>query len=527
MSVLDQSLVSVISIVGLLLGSPRWLRVAQREHYVAGMTTKFALRWWTLIDKPANPVSFVLAVVASELTIRHELNLYDLLGLAALTALVAVYFPLGLSLKGRTSKLEWTKRLKRIAVLSYLLVLALTAIGLTLHIGPLFAGLLAMGYPMIVDLAVAILKPYEEVAARRFVAMAAKKLASLGPRVVAVTGSFGKTTTKGYIASLCSSTMVTVASPASFNNRAGLSRAINENLTTGTELFVAEMGAYRVGEIESLVGWIRPEISVITALGPVHLERFGSEDQILKAKSEIVKGAKVVVLCVDYPKLELLANELEAAGVRVWRCSAGDFRAEVCVKSDEEGGLVVYYSQRRIGYLPRQELSSGNIACATAVALELGISEETIARQLFELKPPPHRLTTTVVENSGIFVLDDTYNSNPTGAKHALSVLAEKESAINRVVVTPGMVELGYKQYSENYKLGQNIAEVATHLVIVGKTNKRALQSGAFDRSKTEGAKLKKVIDVSTREDAVRWVRENLHSGDAVLYENDLPDHFA
>ena len=114
--------------------------------------------------------------------------------------------------------------------------------------------------------------------------------------MVAITGSYGKTTTKQYTAHLLSGSFRVVASPASFNNRMGLARAINEQLAPGTEVFIAEMGTYGRGEIAELCTWIRPEVSAIVAIGPVHLERFKTEERIVSAKSEILDGAKVGVL---------------------------------------------------------------------------------------------------------------------------------------------------------------------------------------------------------------------------------------
>ncbi len=125
------------------------------------------------------------------------------------------------------------------------------------------------------------------------VARATARLARVAPTVVAITGSFGKTSTKGYVAHLVGGARAVVASPASFNNRAGLARAVNEHLADGTEVFVAEMGTYGRGEIAELCSWICPDVAVITAVGPVHLERFRSEDRILEAKAEILEGRPV------------------------------------------------------------------------------------------------------------------------------------------------------------------------------------------------------------------------------------------
>ncbi len=127
--------------------------------------------------------------------------------------------------------------------------------------------------------------------ARTYVRRAGERLRRVAPTVVAITGSYGKTSTKGYVAHLVAGTKTVVASPASFNNRAGLARAVNENLADGTEVFVAEMGTYGPGEIADLCSWLVPDIAVITAIGPVHLERFGSEDRIVQAKAEILAAA--------------------------------------------------------------------------------------------------------------------------------------------------------------------------------------------------------------------------------------------
>ena len=130
----------------------------------------------------------------------------------------------------------------------------------------------------------------------------------MAPVVVGITGSYGKTSTKWYVRDLVSGTRRVVASPASFNNRLGLARAINETLTDDAEVFVAEMGAYQPGEIADTCSWIPPSIAVLTAIGPVHLQRFKSEERIVEAKSEIFEHAEVAIINVDHPALADLAG---------------------------------------------------------------------------------------------------------------------------------------------------------------------------------------------------------------------------
>jgi UDP-N-acetylmuramoyl-tripeptide--D-alanyl-D-alanine ligase len=168
-----------------------------------------------------------------------------------------------------------------------------------------------------------------------------------------------------------------------------------------------------------------------------------------------------------------------------------------------------------VGSVPDVDMFAGNVACAVGVALALGITPDE--SDLATLARPPHRLQVGATD-AGVVVIDDTYNANPAGARAALAALARRGSG-RRVVVTPGMIELGPLQYEENMAFAANAAEVATDLVIVGKTNRRALLEGA-----AKGRVSVNVMD--SRDDAVAWVRATLGAGDTVVYENDLPDHY-
>ena len=205
--------------------------------------------------------------------------------------LLAVVGPIGLGLKGRTSALAWTRRLRRVAIVTGVLEGSLAAWSLAIgHGGPAAAGVVAL--PRLVDAATALLGGYERRQGDQWVAKAKSRLESSGAEVVAITGSYGKTTTKTYLAHLLRGVRSTVVSPASFNNRMGLARAINEQLSSGTEVFVAEMGTYGPGEIRQLCEFVPPRVAVITAIGPVHLERFGTEERIVAAKSEILEQGR-------------------------------------------------------------------------------------------------------------------------------------------------------------------------------------------------------------------------------------------
>ncbi len=507
----------VVAVAGIAASSLRWLRVAQREHYLAGSATRFAARWWRSTPFDVAALAVGLAGLAVSAFVA---------ALAVVPAAVGALAPRRLGLRGRTSRLVWTRRLLALAVV----LGVVEAIGVSLgavvsgvHGACFAAACLCLLSPLALDLALALTAPVEDRAARTFVRQARARLERVHPVVVAVTGSYGKTTTKGYIAHLVGAEKDTVASPQSYNNRAGLSRTVNEHLGPATEVLVAEMGSYGPGEIAALCEWMTPDIAVITAIGPAHLERFKSLDRTLKAKAEITERAQVTVLNIDDERLAGLAKQLASAGKRVVRASGSDAEADVAVLPAPDG-IEIRIAGRRLGMamtgVADRPTALSNAACAVGVALELGVEPATLLPRLATLPVPANRLQRYLAEG-GYVVLDDTFNSNPTGARFALNRLQAEAAGGRRVLVTPGMVELGRMQPAENTALAEAAASVVSDIVIVARTNRRALAAGA---QRHEGGAT--VVVVDRLDEAVAWVRGHLGHGDAVLYENDLPDHF-
>lgn len=491
-----------------LVGTLRWLRIAQREHYIAGSVTRFAARWWAAgLQNRALGCALLLGVGAAWAGLWEG---------ALAAAAISLAAPTGLSYRGRSSKLVWTRRLRTIAAVSGVFTIAIAVCGLFGNFQLGVGATLAVSTALVTDLALAVTIPLELRIGSKFVDKASRRMQEISPRVVGITGSFGKTSTKFYASHILSAKYVTVASPASFNNVGGLSRAVNERLTPGTEVFVAEMGTYGPGEIRALCKWLRPEISVITALGPVHLERMGSIENIAKAKAEIVEDAATAIINIDYPELAAVAKDYRGQG-RLITCSTQDSHADVCVTSDDSK-LSVSIAGNLMTTSDLPGIFPGNLACAIAIAVALNIPADDIAGRLATLPKPEHRQTVQVAPN-GVTVIDDTYNSNPDGARSALNALASAGSGHRRVLVTPGMVELGKEQARANEEFARQAAESATDILIVGQTNRRALERGA-SRGQAH------VEWCANRSEAVAWVRSNLRPGDAVLYENDLPDHY-
>jgi UDP-N-acetylmuramoyl-tripeptide--D-alanyl-D-alanine ligase len=499
----------------------RWLRVLQREHYDPTSLLRFLARW----SSPQRPSAKANAGAKPRrpFTLSHLLifamiatlvfRLWDLLVVAV--AIYGIFCPVGLSIRGRTSKLEWTRRLRTTAVAAASVSVVIAGASALAPHPYLGAVVMVLAVNPMLDLVTRVLRPREDRHAQRFVDQAVRRLGAVGPRIVAITGSYGKTSTKNYLSVLLGSDLGVVASPRSFNNRAGLSRAINENLSDGTRIFIAEMGTYGPGEIRELTSWCPPEIAVVTAIGPVHLERMKTLDVIEAAKREITERASTVVLNLDDARLGSWVGELRAEGKRVVTAGSRMVDADVRVASAAHrwtvtiGGTTVVELDEIVGVQPT------NLACAVAVAHELGVENSTIARRLNDVQPAANRLN-VVTSATGIVVVDDTFNANPASAIAAINTLGSLAVSGRRVVVTPGLVELGVDQYGENLRLAQLVDAVPAELVAIGRTNIVALSAGYSRRPQR----------FDTREDAVKWIRNTLVPGDGVLFLNDLPDHY-
>jgi UDP-N-acetylmuramoyl-tripeptide--D-alanyl-D-alanine ligase len=497
------TLIELLCLALTAAGVPRWLRVAQREHYLAG-SVSWTDQLWLQRSKPS---SLVWLGVVALFVLGLLVSPWYYVGAAA----AAQATPIGLPYRGRTSKLAWTPRVRRLAVVLGVLVLLIA------FWAPALAASTSLFLTVLVDVALLLVTPVERRLARKYVVQARETFSRVRPKVIAITGSYGKTTTKNYLAHLLSQSHTLMASPASFNNAMGLSRAVNDGLVPGTEVFIAEMGTYGEGEIRGLCEMFPPDIAVLTAIGEVHLQRMKTREGVLKAKAEITVKAGTVVLNADDDLLATLADSLVGEGKKVIRTSIRSADADVAIIGDK---LMVAGLQIGTIVLP-DSVHPSNAAVAVGAAMALGDDPAVFARRLVDLPTVAHRLEPVSLPN-GSWILDDTYNSNPAGAAEAVRralVLAERSGG--RVhVVTPGMVELGSVQALRNRELAQAIAASgAATLVVVGKTNAAALRKGAAAGSM-------EVVEVSTRPEAVTLIETRSRAGDVVLFENDLPDHY-
>ncbi|MFN2588471.1 MAG: Mur ligase family protein [Actinomycetota bacterium] len=382
-----------------------------------------------------------------------------------------------------------------------------------------------VGAPLLIPAADWALTPVQAAVNRSYLRRARRKLAEVSPTVVGITGSYGKTSTKFAVGALLGPDAL--VTPGSFNTTMGVCRAINEHLEPRHRYFVVEMGARRRGDIAEIGRLVNHRIAVLTAIGTAHLESFGSAEAIARAKLEIVDTLApggIAIVNSDDATIRGLAREL--AGVEVVRygldpAGSPDVTAEAVEIT--RAGTRMTVVDRRSG--ERLEASTkllgrhsiGHVLAGVAVARAAGAGLASLAPRIAALTPVEHRLQ-LIGAPGGVTVLDDAFNSNPDGAAAALEVLAAMP-ARQRIVVTPGIVELGKLQQAANEELGRRAGEVADVLIVVARVNRDALVAGATGgRART--------IAVASLEEATAELAGIVGGGDVVLFENDLPDQY-
>ncbi len=444
-----------------------------------------------------------------------------IIGLAAYVLFFAVYLRADAKIALR-SEVVLTPRLYRLyavfffvaAVISYIFVTLLNfadavwgnAVFSYLRYCPL-ALLPVLVIPMLM-LSNAVAKIYEVPHNGKFIKTAKKKLAQSDIKVIGITGSYGKTSTKFILTEILSKKYRVLTTPRSHNTPIGIALAVNNNNLSDYDVFVAEMGARHIGDISELCRLCPPQISVITGVCGQHLETFGTFENIVKAKGEILAYTSGTAVIADdcFDLFEPFPAQKE-------RCA--------CVTDIEcspEGTSFTLTLGGRSGRVSTKLLgrhSACNIGIAAQTAYLAGMSFEEIADAVGGLEFIEHRLQ--LIKANGVNILDDGYNSNVKGARAALEVLDSFGG--RKIVVTPGLVELGVLEESENYELGKNLVGYDS-VILVGDTLVTPIRRGYTDG----GGDAEKIVTVPTLDEAQERLKGFIQTGDTVLFLNDLPD---
>lgn len=426
----------------------------------------------------------------------------------------------------RRGQLRWTPRARRLGATAGVVTLLVLFFSLWAGWeGAVILGGIDLVLVGALILGVSLNAPGERRRRRGYMRQAELCLAAVGPVVIGITGSYGKTTTKRFLQQLLDSPEAPCfATPESFNTTLGVCRAINEGLRPEHHFAVLEMGAYRKGEIAEICSFSHPQLGIVTAVGVMHLERFGSRPKIAEAKSELLAAlpeSGLAVLPSAVNERDLLTAPLRARPVWVGRPEDRWWLEEV-VLSPEGSGLRLRGSSGedlRLQVPLHGEPILADLVLAWATAVELGVALGDLVERAGRLQGAPHRLQVSRV--NGITIIDDAYNSNPEGAAAALELLGGLPGG-RRVLVTPGFIELGPLQEQSMRELGRQAAAVCTHVILVGRTQSAAIAEG-LSAADYPAAQLTVAADL---EAAQRRLPEVAGAESVVLFENDLPDSF-
>lgn len=371
-----------------------------------------------------------------------------------------------------------------------------------------------------------LLKPYEVWNKTKTIQNTRRKINSLpNLQVIGITGSFGKTSVKEFLYQILRSKYKVLKTPESYNTVFGISRVVNLELDDSHDFFISEMGAYQRGEIAELSHMVGPKYGILTGVAEQHLERFGSLENIISGKFELLEALPqegFAVLNIDNPDIK---SNLKKLTVPFWgygQDSKAEVRIEKVKLSIDGSRFVLVWPSGKLNLHTKLVGFSAiqNIAGAAAMALYLGVPPIKVSRSVAALEPVPNRLE--LLKRGEMTILNDSFNSNPEGFREAVETASLIKSKY-KVLITPGIVDLGARNHEVHKVLGKLAAGVFDLVILVTDSGRtRGLEDGLLSAKFAK----EKIVFAPTLNDAMRVLREKAKPETLVLLENDLPDNY-
>lgn len=373
-----------------------------------------------------------------------------------------------------------------------------------------------------------ILIPVEKHIQHGFINDAKRILRSMPDlKIIGITGSYGKTSTKHYLTRILSEEFDVLMTPGSYNTPMGVVRTVREYLKPYNQIFVCEMGAKQTGDIKEICDIVHPEMGIVTAVGPMHLESFKTIENVCNTKFELVDA-------LPSDGFAAINNDFEPCAARkvtntnivrygITNTAGCDYTATDIHYTPSGTSFVVNGPNALRIQLVTRLLGEGNISdllAAVVMALHLGVSADKIKYAVGTIEQVEHRLSMKRTPG-GVTIIDDAFNSNPSGSRMAVDVLAHFSDG-KRIIVTPGMIELGSEQFNLNKEFGKHIGNNLDIAIIVGEYNREAIAEG-IRQTKFNAENLYLAASFNEAQTILATI---MKSGDTVLYENDLPDTF-
>ncbi len=390
---------------------------------------------------------------------------------------------------------------------------------------------LAVAYPILLPLWTALAGllawPIEKLISEMYFRDAQRMLRERPDLIkIGITGSYGKTSVKFILGTLLSEKYQTLVTPSSFNTPMGVTKIIRTKLTPAHQVFVAEMGARHVGDIREMCRLVHPDHGVLTSVGPQHLETFHTIERIKSTKYELMDAVPANGCCF-FPDDGGICRALYDQTTKEKRLCAvrptpeADVWAEDIRVSPQGSSFLLCTREEKIPCETKLlgEHNIQNILLAATVCLRLQLTPKQIARGISKLSPVEHRLQ--LIPSTGVTIIDDAFNSNPRGAEAALDVLRAFPG--RRIIITPGMVELGEEEATFNRAFGRKMAGAVDVAILVGRRHTQPIHDGLREAGFPEA----QIHPVASLEEAAALLRQLGQPGDVALFENDLPDNYS
>ncbi len=488
------------------------LHIYQLNYYMFDTQLKYIIN-----NKFKFLIIFFLNLIAIFLLNYNNLYINVIIGLIFFLEIILIFE------KKVVIKIVFTSRIKRLYITNYLILLLVYFFSKD-YFGQIYLIFIAFGpfYVFILDL---INKPINQIINNYYINDAKKIINQMKDlKIIAITGSYGKTSMKNYITKLLSSKYNVLSTPGNFNTLLGITRTIREYLKPTHEIFVCEIGIDRVGQMDKIIELIHPDYAVITAIGEQHLATFKTLNNIKNSKLTLLKGLKKDgIVFLNYNNDELLNVSLPNNSIIGYGTNKNNLISLKTINYNEKGMNFSLKINEEVHDFESKLLGEHNLVNligAITVAHNLGIPINQIKYTVKSIPSVKHRLN--LIKKDGFNILDDSYNSNPVGAKSAFNTLKMFNGL--RIIITPGMVDLGSKEEELNYELGVFASKCSDYIILVGKKQTESYYKGLID-SKYDSKKIFVASDFTEAMNLARKIPAN-NQEKYILLENDLPDNY-
>ncbi len=419
----------------------------------------------------------------------------------------------------KRQEIKWTfkARLIQVGTWAISIVLFFNAVYFFDWLGIFSISIILPLLPLIIGLMLLALMPFEIILKKIIVAKAKRIISRSDLIKIGITGSYGKTSTKEILSQILEKKFSVIKTPENINTELGIAQFIISNQATlsGANVFVVEMGAYVVGDIKKICKMVSPDHSILTGINESHLERFGKIQNTIKTKFELPESTKKISV-LNFDDRNVLENHSKFKIKNVVGISTENMKG--IIKKENFGGIGFEYEDASLETKLLAEHNIALIMMCCKIAMELGVDISEIRQAVEEIKPVAHRLEPIYNKATDVMVIDDSYNGNFDGIKSGIEVLSRANG--RKIVLTPGLVELGNASKEVHNKIGELYAKSVDLVLLIKSPMTDDIMEGMRKNN------FNNFVVYENTNEAHGDLGKILKSGDTIIFQNDLTDNY-